>query len=410
MSTNFAAKIRKIPSLIRNLGLLGTIRFILAWTRKRYSGGLLAPHIDIFEFYDFLAPPSEEPTSIDLENIEPGTINWIIPGFEIGSGGHLNIFRMIWGLEKHGYKNRIHIVGNSYFSSGETAREAIVTHFCPLAASVWIGEDSLKPAEFTVATSWITAYTVRRFMATRHKIYFIQDMEPWFSPHGSDYVFAEATYRFGFTAITAGDWLAQLMREDYGMKAYPFGFSYEHDRYAPGIRKPGPRKVFFYARHVTARRGFELGMLALKRVHEQRPDIEFVLAGWDTSSYVIPFSHLNAGVVSLDELPDLYVQCDVALVISLTNISLLPLELMACGCPVVSNNGPNVEWLLKHGETAMLTDPTPEALAAALVEVLQNHELHQRLRENGLEFARRTSWAEEAAKVHGYLEMIRQNP
>lgn len=408
MSTHLVAKIRKIPSLISNLGILGTIRFILAWARKRYANGLLAPNIDIFKFYEFLAPPSE-PITIGLENIEPNTINWIIPGFEIGSGGHLNIFRMIWGLEKHGYKNHIFIVGDCYFSSGEAAREAITTHFCPLSASVWIGEGSLKAAEFTVATSWITAYTVRRFTATRHKIYFIQDMEPWFSPHGSDYVFAEATYRFGFTAITAGDWLAKLMREDYGMKAYPFGFSYEHDRYAPGTRKPGPRRVFFYARHVTARRGFELGMLTLKRVYERLPDIEFVLAGWDTSNYVIPFPHLNAGVVSLDELPDLYVQCDAALVISLTNISLLPLELMACGCPVISNNGPNVEWLLKNGETALLTEPSPEALASALVEVMQNSELHSRLRENGLEFARQTNWADETGKVHGYLEMIRRS-
>lgn len=409
MSTNLAAKIRKIPFLVRSLGVFGTLRFILAWVKKRYSNGLLAPRVDIFKFYEFLDAPSGNVPG-DLEPIEANTINWIIPGFEVGSGGHLNIFRMIWGLEKHGYQNRIYIVGGCQFSSGEAAREAITAHFCPLAAGVWIGEGALKAAEFTVATSWITAYTVRRFNATRHKVYFIQDMEPWFSPHGSDYVFAEATYRFGFTAITAGDWLAKLMSENYGMKAYPFGFSYEHDRYAPGIRKQGPRRVFFYARHVTARRGFELGMLALKRVHEQLPDIEFVLAGWDTSGYVIPFPHLNAGVVSLDELPDLYGQCDVALVISLTNISLLPLELMACGCPVVSNDGPNVNWLLKNGETALLTEASPEALASALVDVMQNPELHTRLKENGLAFARQTNWADETSKVHGYFEKIRQTP
>lgn len=406
MPTPFISKIRKIPLLIRSQGLIGTIRFIARWFRKRYSNGLLVPRIDVCEFYEFLAPPAEQLPPPD--NIEPNTINWIIPGFEVGSGGHLNIFRMIWGLEKLGYRSRLHIVGGCQFSSGEAAREAIVAHFCPLAAEVRIGEESLEAAEFTVATSWITAYTVRRFSATNHKVYFIQDMEPWFSPHGSAYVFAEATYGFGFTGITAGKWLSGLMTENYGMKAYPFGFSYEHDRYAPRPRKPGTRKVFFYARHVTPRRGFELGMLALKMVHDQLPDIEFVLAGWDTSGYVVPFPHLNAGVVALDELPDLYSQCDAALVISLTNISLLPLELIACGCPVVSNSGPNVEWLLTDRETAMIADASPEALAAALVELLQDHELHARLSENGLNFARQSNWADEARKVHGYLEMIRE--
>lgn len=394
--------------LAKNLGVWGLIRYLVQRLRQRFSRGILDHRIDVFSFYDFLRAPEEGEDGLTDSNIEAKTLNWVIPGFQVGSGGHLNIFRMAWHLEQLGYKNHIVIVGNQQFSSGEAARKSIRKHFVPLQASVSLGETGLLPAEFTIATSWDTAYPVRRFSATRYKVYFIQDMEPYFYPHGSDYVFAEATYGFGFIAITAGSWLAEVMRNDYGMKAYPFSFSYEKDRYVAKPRRSGPRRVFFYARSVTPRRGFELGLLALKRVHQRLPDVEFVLAGWDCSSYLIPFPHLNAGVVALDDLPDLYSQCDAALVLSLTNISLLPLELMACGCPLVSNRGKNVEWLLKDGETALLANPNPVDIANALVRLLEDSALRARLAENGLTYARGTDWAVEAEKVHGYLQTIRK--
>ncbi|MBZ0104054.1 MAG: glycosyltransferase family 4 protein [Sulfuricella denitrificans] len=423
------SKIRKIPPLIRDEGWLGALVTMVRWFWGRLTGvpvligasaepmpapppppppppPLPPPKIDIFRLYDFIAPPvADTPQAF---RVDSGTINWVIPSFEIGSGGHLNIFRMIWGLEKLGFRSRIHIVGECRYPDGEAARAVIIKHFVPLAASVEIGEETLLPAEFTMATSWTTAYTVRRFGRTLHKLYFIQDMEPWFTARGSEYVFAEATYNFGFTGITAGDWLAGLMKEKYGMRAYPFGFSCEHEMYHARPRQPGPRKVFFYARHVTPRRGFELGMLALKRVHELLPDVEFLLAGWDMSAYEIPFPHVDAGVAALDDLPGLYAQCDVALVISLTNLSLLPLEIMACGCPVVSNHGPNVEWLLKDRENAILAAPLPEALAEALIEMLENRSLNEQITRNGLDFVSRTSWDTEALRVSGYLEAIRE--
>jgi glycosyltransferase involved in cell wall biosynthesis len=334
-------------------------------------------------------------------------MNWVIPHFELGSGGHMTIFRMIWHLEQLGYSVHIAIIEPTHYKA-ELAQELIRKHFMPISADVSIGEDSLQPAEFTFATSWETAYTVNRFSFTRYKLYFVQDMEPYFHPAGSSYAFAEATYRFGFIGITAGNWLAQEVKKMYGMEAYPFGFSYDKEHHKPLPRQPdGSSRVFFYARSVTPRRGFELGLLALYRVHQLLPEVEFVLAGWDTSAYHIPFAHLNAGVVPHHELPGLYSQCDVALVLSMTNISLLPLELMACGCPVVSNKGPNVEWQLKDGENAVLAEPTPEDLATAIVHVLSKTELRQRLIYNGLKFAKATDWFQEGKKVYSYLEQIR---
>lgn len=192
------------------LGMRGAL--VYSWNRYIRRSHLPAVgstqgRTDIFKFYDFLNyQPFGKTGSLEAQDMR--TINWVIPDFGVGSGGHLNIFRLIVQLERRGYQCHIVIVGHTHFNSGEEARKAIREHFFPINAEVSIGESSLKPAAITVATSWITAYPVRNFQGTRHRCYFVQDYEPYFYAHGSDYCFAEATYRMGFYGITAGGWLA----------------------------------------------------------------------------------------------------------------------------------------------------------------------------------------------------------
>jgi glycosyltransferase involved in cell wall biosynthesis len=133
------------------------------------------------------------------------------------------------------------------------------------------------------------------------------------------------------------------------------------------------------------------------------------LAGWDTAGYDIPFPHLACGTLSLDDLPDLYSQCDVALVLSLTNLSLLPLELMACGCAVVSNRGPNVQWLL-HDDVAVLADATPEALTDAVCELLRDDARRAALSARAEALARSQTWDEVARQFEAGLLAAREQP
>lgn len=400
MIANFKGRLARFRQLSRRVGLKAALEHAL-----RRLTSATAPAIDIIDFYGMVThAPFGPDLSADFR--EHKTINWVIPDFEIGSGGHLNIFRLIYHLERLGYECRIIIVGHCHFASAEAARQCIRKNFVPLAARVWIGIHDLPQAWYTIATSWMTAYYVRAFRGTRHKCYFVQDFEAAFYAAGSEALFAENTYRFGFYGITAGGWLAEKLSREYGMWTRAIGFSVEHERYRPMPRKPGDqRRVFFYARPATPRRAFEMGILVLNEVAKCHPDVHFILAGWDVGAYKIPFPHTNAGVVELDKLPELYSQCDAALVISCTNLSLLPLELMACGCPVVSNRGPNVEWLLNQ-EIAVLADATVEALSEALITLLENEDYRQTLRQHGIEASRRGSWHDEAVKFAAVLEEI----
>jgi len=250
-----------------------------------------------------------------------------------------------------------------------------------------------------MATSWITAYALRGVSKTHKKIYFVQDFEPEFYARGSEYDFAEQTYKFGFIGVCAGNWLSTMLNTTYGMKTFSLGFSFDRELYHQTPRRDsGTRRVFCYCRPPTTRRGLETALLALDLVGQKLPDVEFIFAGWDMSNYHFPHAYFNAGVLPLTELPDLYSQCDVALVLSFTNLSLLPLELMSCGCVVVSNRGPNTEWLL-NDDNSVLSKSDPYSMSTSIVKVLEDNEFRMTLAEKAKEFARSTDWDSEGRRL-----------
>ena len=399
---NFRRRSRTLIRYAGDYGLPAVFRLI----RQRLKStliGITFQKKDVLEFYNFVRMPAA-PSSLGAYDAADSTINWVIPPFCKGSGGHLNIFRFISNLEKIGFACRIIIVCEPQPTSAAQAAKEIANWFFPLDASVHLGIEHAPPACYTVATEWRTAYWVRNFAATRHRCYFVQDFEPWFYPAGSEFIFAEETYRFGFVGITAGGWLKEKLASEYGMETHAVGFSYDKEIYHQMPRRAGieNKRVFFYARPPTARRAFELGLLVLDEVSKRIQNVEIVFAGWDISSYAIPFKHTNAGLLSLDALPDLYSQCDVALVLSLSNLSLLPLELMACGTPVVSNQAPWTEWLLnKHN--ARLAPTTVADLADAICAVLSDQTEADRLRTGGFATVAGTDWHSEASKMADIL-------
>ena len=124
-----------------------------------------------------------------------------------------------------------------------------------------------------------------------------------------------------------------------------------------------------------------------------------IFAGWDVGGYKIPFTHLNAGSVRLEELADLYSQCDMCLVLSNTNLSLLPLEVMASNSVAVCTKGANSSWLVNEANSVMV-DFDPIAIADTLCYYLEHRDELAVIRKRGLDFALSTSWDKEAKKVY----------
>ena len=389
---------KKIIHIFRSYGIRGIKTAVDASCGKS----------DVIKFYSWIAERTEIPLDLEEKKNHTGpiTVNWVIPDLDVGSGGHMNIFRFISHLERMGLHNRIYLYASTRFENDQVFRKFLKDYYSSTLneSSIEAFNDvsSMKYAQATIATGWQTAYYVRRFNNTDNKFYFVQDFEPCFFSLGSEYIFAENTYKFGFKGITAGDWLKNKLHKEYGMETESFGFSYDKEIYKPFEKKDDGERIFFYARPVTPRRAFELGLLALNEIYKKRPEIEVVFAGWDVSNYEIPFKHKDVGTAKLEDLSEIYSNCDICLVMSTSNLSLLPLEVMASNSVVATSYGDNNEWLLNE-DNAILFENDPIDIAEKINYYLDHKELITEKRKKGLEFARTTSWEKEARKVYNFI-------
>ncbi|MEL6883593.1 MAG: glycosyltransferase [Pseudomonadota bacterium] len=367
----------------------------------------LTQKIDVIGFYkNFLAQEHGDVAELERANPARNTLQWVVPNFGFGSGGHLNIFRFINNLADLGYDQRLVILPPYEWKSAEKAKEKIDKWYAPLKAEVALGADGFEPCHATIATGWQTAYWVAKYQATRDRFYFIQDFEPAFYATSSEYYMAENTYKLGLKGITAGTWLSEMLHDKYGMTTAAVSFGCDTDFYKPGVRRDGDNfNILFYSRHVTKRRLFELGICALDTVCQEHPDVAVIFAGGDVSPFRIPFHHLNAGELTLKELPDLYAQSDLALVLSGTNLSLLPLELAACKCPIVMNDTPSARWLLPD-DAAYYAPLDPEGMARVIGDAIRNKKERLAKAEVAYAMAQDSSWAAEAKRVAHYLETL----
>ena len=102
------------------------------------------------------------------------------------------------------------------------------------------------------------------------------------------------------------------------MQTESFSFSCDTKIYHPQPKKDDVKRVFFYARPVTPRRDFELGLLALDLLCQKMPDVEVVFAGWDLNAYYFPFKYKSLGIITPQQLAEQYTQSDLCFVISNT--------------------------------------------------------------------------------------------
>jgi glycosyltransferase involved in cell wall biosynthesis len=388
--------VKLAQKLFRPGGLRHARAAIVRKLAQRYAND----PVDVLKAYGWVLN-EDNPAQLSPPSTGPLRINWVVPGIRSAQGGWFNIVRTIQQLESWGHENRLYVLGGI----PDRARDLISKRYFPIKSEVYELTDRVKDSDALIATSWPTAYAVRAIPNTARKFYFIQDLEHMFYAPGSLHTFARDTYKFGFHGITAGSWIAEVLAREFNMPSSPFGFSYDRDTYATAgdrMYPPGKKRVLFYARPETERRGFELGILTLSLVAKELPDMEVVLAGFPHHPPEVPFPVITPGVLPISRLGSLYRSCDAALVLSHTNLSLLPLELMACGCAVVSNTGPNTEWLLSD-RNSRLADPDPASLAAALIDILQNSHSRLRLIERASAFVHSTDWVKEIKSIEAVL-------
>lgn len=327
---------------------------------------------------------------------------WLIPDFGVGSGGHTTIFRTIMWLEKFGHFSKIFICGSTQHGSAQKAKEVINSHFFKLDSCVEILIDpsqldnTLDPI---ISTSYETCYFSRGIDSPAKRFYFVQDYEPEFMPIGSYYFLAKETYLFGFNCITAGKWLASKIKSEGGNVSGFFELAVDKNIFFPtkSNQKNKVLQIAVYCRSATPRRMSEIVIYGLNLLKQKGYEFKVCFFG-DTKLPVSAFFEYEIkGVLSPINLAQLYRSSDFGCVFSGTNYSLVPLEMMACGIPVLEFDGQNTRQTYPDG-SVIFAEPKPQAIANSLESLFLAYPNYEQIK-TGLDYIKELSWEDSVRKI-----------
>ncbi len=397
-TTQFARGWRQTRRIWSSAGMSGLIERMRAVAAEG-----LAPKSEPFPVLrpDVLAANLSQPPAVQILPVSPHQpliINWVIIPGGPNSGGHTTIFRMIRYLEAHGYRNRLHFY--NVYGGDHDYYASIARKFYGFEGPIMtLDAAGMDDAHAIVATSWATAYPVYNALSRGMRFYFVQDYEPWFYPVGALSLLAENTYRMGFHAITAGKWLSSKLRCEFGMQADSFDFGCDTAAYSvlPGIQRNG---IVFYARPEAARRGFELGLMTMELFAAQHPEVELHIYGERMGR--LPFRFHDHGRVSPEQLNRIYNQCFAGLSLSLTNVSLVPHEMLAAGCIPVVNDAEQNRVVLDN-PFIRYVEAYPQAMVDALSSLVRQVDFAT-LSEAAASSVLGSAWDDAGAKVDAIFQ------
>jgi glycosyltransferase involved in cell wall biosynthesis len=333
----------------------------------------------------------------------------VLPSLPVASGGHNVVLQVVHGLERRGHTCSLWVLTGPHAARLElpgALRRKVRERYAPVAAPVFRGLGEWYGADVAVATSWETAYAVAALPGCRARAYMVNDHEPEFHPTSVERELAERTYGLGLHGLAASPWLHDLYTA-YGGSASPFAYGIDHDVYRPRDVARRRDTVAFYARAATPRRAVPLGIAALDELRRRRPGVRVVAFG-DREPLAAPFASEHAGVAAPEQLARLFSEATAGLCLSLTNVSLVPHEMLACGLPCVDLDRPGTRSV-REGDAIALAAPDPVAIAAELERLLGDEPEWDRRSRAGRELVAGRTWARAAEQVEaGLREALRR--
>lgn len=284
--------------------------------------------------------------------------------------------------------------------------------FTPIRLAAERFADELPETRVLVATAYQTAPPVALVAARRPEMktaYFLQDYEGWF---GGDPVEVVAqTYDLVPQMTAISTWLSDQIALRHGHRATVVPMSGDPEVFYPrGDRtESGPVRVVAMLRY-EERRGFRYLLPALRQV-SAHPQVEIVLFGAHRFEEE-NFPHVHAGVLSRDGVARLLSTAHIVVDPSLfQGFGLVGLEAMASGAACVLTASGGVMEYARHDDNALIVPPGDEqALATAILRLVEDRPLRERLAASGLATARTFTWKRSAEAFVAFLRALPEPP
>jgi glycosyltransferase involved in cell wall biosynthesis len=260
-----------------------------------------------------------------------------------------------------------------------------------------------KDYDFTVATFCFTAYAVYR-ADVGAGFYYIQHYEPFFFLSDKYYfMMAKETYYLPLKWIVNSSWANRMLEKEVGRKGPVVIPGVDTEIFRPrAVKKEENTKVVIALGKSGKIKGLNYLFEALKIVsRETKFKLKLILYGGEPSlAKQSPIPTQYVVNPSDESLAELYSMADVAVTASLYESSPLPpLEAMACGTPVVTTRYGTEDYCLNEVNSLVVMPEDSESLAKAILRVIMDENLAEKLKRNGLKTAKEHTWNKTAEKV-----------
>jgi phosphatidylinositol alpha-1,6-mannosyltransferase len=272
----------------------------------------------------------------------------------------------------------------------------------------------------------VTAMVLKRLFGVPYAVYCHGEEITQADRHQSERRMRDAVYHNSDLVIAASSFArTNLLRigipEDKIHKVTP---GVDCRRFSPGERSAGlsrrfslqGKQVLLTVARMVPRKGHARVIAAIAELAKRNPNLSYIIVGRGPEESALRHfakdrgvDHMVhfAGVVSDDQLPEYYRQCDVMVMPNseddgdVEGFGMVFLEANAVGKPVIGGLSGGASEAVLHGETGYLVQPDDtRELATTLERLLTDHELRRRLGEYGMQRARRHfEWDTRARRI-----------
>ena len=323
----------------------------------------------------------------------------VLPSVYSNLGGITSALRILTYLQKQGCKVTIALSDTTQnVSEAKKNVKECMSEFSGAVKS--IDDCTRENFDICIATSWQTVYQAKKLKG--YKIYFVQDYEPDFYETNDFSVLAKKTYSEGFHIISLGKWNVKKICENVAnsemLKIDSIDFPYDKNEYQFNNRNydlyadKKTIKIACYIRYIGRRIPYICEYLLAKTKKELEKkgyDLQVYYFGIDKRNR---FSEgTNLGKLSRTELYKLYCECDFGMAASMSNISLVPYEMLGAGLPVIEFQDGSYPYFLGN-DTAFLIGYDYKQLADGLLELISCPEKLKEMHQKAAERIKMVSW------------------
>ena len=327
------------------------------------------------------------------------------------NGGNRIILELANRLAERGHDVTITTTGGdaSWFPNPKFKLNVVPTRFrYPSPMNMLSGFISLArhmpKSDIDVATWCFTTYPIA-LGGKGKRFYYAQHYEPLFFTNRILRYLAKKSYGFKFNIISNSSFIQKLIWKNHSKRSSLVFNAVDQTVFKPMKREQRKTKrIICQWKPIDWKGGKEL-LEALKLVSQKIEDFEVVFYGLKPPAEGFPFKHSFIKFPMDSELAKLYNSADVVVCPSWYESQPLPImEAMCCGTPTVTTRLGTEDFAF-DGENSLVVEPkNPQALATAIIKVLEDKALWRKLSSNGIKTMKDFNWNKSVDAVEKIFE------